>query len=133
MSKKQHSGSHAPAVAAERAHEGTECASGAAAAGAKRRRWTASRKFEAVICVVKGQSLDAVSRKYGIALSELSQWHKKFLSGAEELLKSKDVDDPNDSAKKELLAKIGEITMDNELLREKIRRLENGVPFHLRR
>lgn len=32
-----------------------------------------------------------------------------------------------------LQAKIGEITMDNDLLYEKIRRLENSVPFHLRK
>jgi hypothetical protein len=60
-------------------------------------------------------------------------WHKTFLSGAEEVLKVKEQSDPLESERKELLTKIGEITMDNELLREKIRRLENGLPFHLRR
>jgi len=48
-------------------------------------------------------------------------------------LEDKDVEESQDAGKKPLLSKIGEITMDNELLREKIRRLENGIPFHLRR
>jgi hypothetical protein len=55
------------------------------------------------------------------------------LSGAETALKTKDSEESTDAEKKTLLSKIGEITMSNELLREKIKRLENGVPFHLRR
>jgi hypothetical protein len=55
------------------------------------------------------------------------------LSGAESALKTKEADETQDAEKKALLSKIGEITMDCELLREKIRRLENGIPFHLRR
>ncbi len=133
MSKKNVSGQTTRAGAVERAPEGTEGANGAAPARAARKRWTAARKLEAVLCVVKGQSLDSVSRKYGISLHDLSDWHKKFLVGAEELFKTKEPDSSTDAEKKELHAKIGEITMDCELLREKIRRLENGVPFHLRR
>lgn len=130
MSQKNLSESTTPNGAAERAPEG---AIGAAPLGANRKRWTAVRKLEAVLCVVKGQSLDSVSRKYGVSLHDLSDWHKKFLAGAEDLLKTKEPDTTADAEKKGLLTKIGEITMDNELLREKIRRLENGVPFHLRR
>jgi transposase-like protein len=130
MSQKNLSESTTPAGAAERAPEG---AIGAAPAGATRKRWTAARKLEAVLCVVKGQSLDSVSRKYGVSLHDLSDWHKKFLAGAEDLLKAKEPDGTAEAEKKGFLTKIGEITMDNELLREKIRRLENGVPFHLRR
>jgi hypothetical protein len=48
-------------------------------------------------------------------------------------LKTKESDETTDAEKKALLSKIGEITMSNELLLEKIKKLENGVPFHLRR
>jgi hypothetical protein len=34
---------------------------------------------------------------------------------------------------KALRAKVGELIMDNDLLYEKIDRLEDGVPFHLRK
>jgi transposase-like protein len=98
-----------------------------------KRRWTAARKVEAVLCVLRGQSLESVSRKYAVGLHELSQWRDKVLTGAENALKTSVPDDSDDTEKRALLSKIGEITMANELLEEKIRRLENGVPFHLRR
>jgi len=118
------------AGATERVPEGTEGTNGV---GPATRRWTASRKLDAVMCVLRGQSLDAVSRKYGVSLHDLTLWRNKVLSGAESALKTKDIDETQDAEKKTLLSKIGEITMDCELLREKIKRLENGVPFHLRR
>jgi len=114
----------------ERVPEGTEGTNGVDPAT---RRWTATRKLDAVMCVLRGQSLDAVSRKYGVSLRDLTLWRNKVLSGAESALKTKDIDETQDAEKKMLLSKIGEITMDCELLREKIKRLENGVPFHLRR
>ena len=77
--------------------------------------------------------MDMVSRHYGIGQSALSKWYKTYLRGAEALLKGHESSEPFEDEKKELLTKIGQITMDNELLREKIRRLENGTPFHLRR
>jgi len=118
------------AGATERVPEGTEGTNGV---GPATRRWTASRKLDAVMCVLRGQSLDAVSRKYGVSLHDLTEWRNKVLSGAESALRTKDSDEPSDGEKRALLSKIGEITMANELLAEKIRKLENGVPFHLRR
>ena len=118
------------AGATERVPEGTEGTNGVDPAT---RRWTASRKLDAVMCVLRGQPLDTISRKYGVSLHDLTTWRNKVLSGAESALKTKDTDEPQDAEKKTLLSKIGEITMDCELLREKIRRLENGVLFHLRR
>ena len=106
---------------------------GATGVGPAKRRWTATRKLDAVMCVLRGQSLDAVSRKYGVSLHELTSWRNKVLSSAEFALKTKETTETSDPEKKALLSKIGEITMDCELLREKIKRLESGVPFHLRR
>jgi hypothetical protein len=68
-----------------------------------------------------------------VSLHELTEWHDTFVSVAQNALKSRPEDEPANGEKRELLAKIGEITMANELLLEKIRRLENGAPFHLRR
>jgi len=106
---------------------------GATGVGPAARRWTAIRKLEAVMCVLRGQSLDAVSRKYGIGLHDLTSWRDRVLAGAESALKTKETDDTQDAEKKALLSKIGEITMDYEVLKEKVKKLENGVPFHLRR
>jgi len=118
---------HGTAGATERVPEGTN------GVGPATRRWTASRKLDAVLCILRGQSLDSVSRKYGVSLHELTKWRNKVLSSAESALKSKESDESTDAEKKALLSKIGEITMSNELLLEKIKKLENGVPFHLRR
>jgi transposase len=106
---------------------------GATGVGSAKRRWTASRKLDAVMCVLRGQSLDTVSRKFGVSLHELTAWRNKVLAGAELALKAKESDETPDAEKKALLSKIGEVTMDCELLREKIKKLENGIPFHLRR
>ncbi len=115
---------------AEGAPDGFE---GATGVGPAKRRWTVSRKLDAVMCLLRGQSLDAVSRKYGVSLHELSGWRNKVLAGAESALKARVVDETQDAEKKALLSKIGEITMDYEVLKEKVKKLENGIPFHLRR
>jgi hypothetical protein len=116
--------------ATERVPEGTE---GTNDVGPVAHRMTASRRLDAVMCVLRGQSLDAVTRKYGVSLHDLSAWRDKVLSSAETALKTKLSVESTDAEKRVLLLKIGEITMANELLAEKIRRLENGIPFHLRR
>lgn len=121
---------HATAGTTERVPDGFEGTSGV---GPAVRRMTATRKLDAVMCVLRGQSLDAVSRKYGVSLHDLTKWRDKVLSGAESALKTRETDETADAEKKSLLSKIGEITMANELLEEKIKKLENGVPFHLRR
>jgi len=102
----------------------------------KHKRWTAKRKFEAVLALIKNhKTLDELSRETGQPAHVLSQWRDEFLSKGEALFK--EAETPKEKALDEqvtrLQAKIGEITMDNDLLYEKIRRLENGVPFHLRK
>jgi transposase-like protein len=106
---------------------------GATGVGPAKQRWTSSRKLDAVMSVLRGQSLDAVSRRFGVSLHELTSWRNKVLAGAELALKARVSDEMPDAEKKALLSKIGEITMDYEVLKEKVKKLENGVPFHLRR
>lgn len=102
----------------------------------KHKRWTAKRKFEAVLELIKNhKTLDELSRETGQPAYVLSQWRDDFLCKGESLFK--EAETPKEKALDDqvtrLKAKIGEITMDNDLLYEKIRRLENGVPFHLRK
>lgn len=85
------------------------------------KRWTAARKMEIVLRYIRGESLDGLSREIGIAASQIEQWHHKVLKGMELSLKDRE-DDPLhndlDLAKK----RIGELSMENELLREKSRK-----------
>jgi transposase-like protein len=95
----------------------------------REKRFSARRKIELVLRLLKGESLDALSRETGLLAAKLSQWRDEFLAAGEAGLKSRP---PGEGLtvdqKKELQAKVGELTMDNELLRAKIAHLEQGLP-----
>ena len=49
----------------------------------ERGRFSAKRKLDAVIRVIKGEPLDALSREFGVTAATLSEWRDQFLAGAE--------------------------------------------------
>ena len=116
-----------PAVGAKRA-----VASGAATA--KGGRFSAPRKAEAVFRLLRGEDLELLSRKLGVIASTLSLWREKFLAAGQSSLKGKagKMDERDDQISR-LKKKVGELTMDNELLREKVQRLEDNFPLTHRR
>lgn len=87
----------------------------------KQKRWTATRKLEIVLRCLRGEAVDEVSREVGVTACEIEGWQQRVLRGGEEHLKSR-VGDPLgaelDAAKK----RIGELSMENELLKEKEKR-----------
>jgi len=88
--------------------------------------------MEAVVRLLRGEGLEVLSRELGVTAATLSGWRETFLAGGAGALKSR----PQDAREEEvarLRAKVGEITMANELLEEKIERLEAGRPLGLRR
>ncbi|MFV1877766.1 helix-turn-helix domain-containing protein [Nioella sp.] len=93
---------------------------------------TARRKQEAVLRVLRGEPLEMVAREIGATVADLSGWRDRFLDGGTASLKSRRRDDRDDRIM-QLKAKLGEITMDNELLYEKIARMEAGSPLGRRR
>ena len=95
-------------------------------------RFSAKMKLAAVQRLLRGESLDAVSRDVNVAAHRLSEWRDRVLTAAESALKARDRDE-RDAEIDRLKAKVGEITMDNELLDEKIARLEGGRPLARRR
>ena len=101
-------------------------------AAPRQRRMSAGRKQEAVLRVLRGESLDVVSRELGVTAADVSGWRESFLAAGAASLKSRPEDD-RDRSIKAMREKIGEMTMANELLEAKIDRLEAGVPFRLRR
>lgn len=115
------------AVAAKRA-----VASGAATA--KGGRFSAPRKAEAVLRLLRGEDLELLSRKLGVIASTLSLWREQFLAAGQSSLKGKTgKKDERDDQISRLKKKVGELTMDNELLREKVHRLEDNFPLTHRR
>ena len=115
----------APSARARHAGDG-----GAVAGGAS--RFSAKRKLAVVQRLLRGESLEAVSREENVPVHRLTEWRDKVLMGAESALKERERDARDDEIAR-LKAKVGEITMDNELLHARIDKLEGGRPLARRR
>lgn len=57
------------------------------------KRWTATRKMEVILQLMKGEPIDVLSREIGIPASEIEAWRQAVIKGAEAALKAR-VDDP---------------------------------------
>lgn len=97
-----------------------------------RGRFSARRKTEAVLRLLRGEDLDTLSRELGVTAATLSSWREAFLDGGTAAMKSRPTDD-RDELISRLQAKVGQLTMDNELLGQKCQHLEAGRPFAPRR
>jgi transposase len=91
-------------------------------------RWSAKRKTTVVLELLRGADLESTSRKHRVTAATLSEWRERFLAGGEAMLKSRE-NDAEDEEVKRLKSVVAGICVDNELLREKITRLENGRPL----
>jgi hypothetical protein len=93
-------------------------------------RWSAARKRDVVLRLLRGESIEAVSRHVSVEPYRLEQWRERALAGLDAGLKDRAEDDPVQAGLGAAYKRLGELGMENELLREKIARLEGGVPFH---
>ena len=111
-------------------------AGAAAAAGADNGRepgrFSARRKTETILRLLRGEALDGVARELGVTAATLAQWREQFLAGGQSALKSRPADERDDEIQR-LRAKVGEITLNNELLLDRCQRLEGGLPLAWRR
>ena len=97
------------------------------------------RKPLAIIFVARREpvqgTLEIVARELGVTAADLSGWREAFLEAGAASLKARARDD-RDKTIDRLRTKVGELTMDTELLQAKIERLEaggGGGPFGSRR
>lgn len=93
---------------------------------AERGRFSARRKTEAVLRLLRGEDVDTVSRELGVTAATLSGWRGHFLTGGQSALKIRPADDRDEEVQR-LRAKVGEIMMANELLLERARRAEGDL------
>lgn len=93
-------------------------------------RWTASRKREVVLRMFRGESLDKLSRELGVEIYRLEEWRDRAMLSMDEGLKKRK-GDPVQAELDSAMKRIGELTMENELLVERCRR--SNVPFPKRR
>lgn len=84
-------------------------------------RWTVTRKREVALRLLRGEPLDALARELGVEIYRLEEWKNRALAGIDASLRERD-GDPLERELQSARGKIGELMMDNELLREKMRR-----------
>jgi len=104
----------------------TEDAPESSAAGGG--RWSAKRKVSVVLELLRGADLESTSRKYRVTAATLTEWRDRFLAGGETGLKSREAD-VEDEERRRLKSVVASVSVENELLREKIARMENGRPL----
>ena len=95
----------------------------------ERGRFSAPRKAAAVLRLLRGESLELLARELGVTAATLAGWRDDFLAAGQAALKSRPAEDRDEEIAR-LRAKVGELTMDNELL---LQRCRTESPFALRR
>jgi Transposase len=96
------------------------------------KRFSVQRKMAIVARLLRGEPLELVARETNVSIARLSEWRDRALTGAATALKERERDDRDDEIAR-LKAKVGEITMDNELLYAKIATMEGKRPLAHRR
>lgn len=96
-------------------------------------RWLANKKTDAVMRLLRGEALDVLSREWKIEAHHLAKWRDEFLEGGKARLIGHRPDDDDEAGRerKVLLGKIGELTIDNDILRAAARK--RGLPIPPRR
>jgi transposase len=87
---------------------------------AEKGRFSARKKVAAILRMLRGEELDGLSRELDVTAATLSAWRETFLAAGAAGLKKR----PGTAADEEvrrLKAMLGELTMRNELLRERCR------------
>jgi hypothetical protein len=92
-------------------------------------RWSLSRKRDVVLRLMQGDPVDGLSRRLAVPVWKLEEWRQRGLAGIDAGLRERD-DDPKERALAEAHRRIGELNMENELLRA---RLEKPSPLARRR
>ena len=117
------------------AAEGARRATGAAAPGATAgplapgQRWSLARKREVALRLLRGESVELLSRELGVEIHRLTNWRDRAMAGIDNGLRER-AGDPLQVELEAAVQRVGELSMEVELLRERCHR--NG-PLALRR
>ena len=82
--------------------------------------------------VLRGEPLETIARELNVTAARLSEWRGRALAAAEAAMKERGRDGRDEELLR-LRAKLGEVTMANELLERKVAALEEGRPLGRRR
>src|SRR5690349_18732389 len=93
-----------------------------------RRPVVGQAQVSVILELLRGADLESTSRKYRVTAATLIAWRDRFLTGGEGGLKSRETE-VEDEERRRLRSVVASVSVENELLREKIARLENGRPL----
>jgi hypothetical protein len=85
------------------------------------KRWSAHRKKDAVLRMLRGEPTELLSQELSIEAGRLEEWHDRALQGIEDALKFRE-GDPHLAELEAAMRRIGEITLENEMLRERLKK-----------
>jgi transposase len=101
--------------------EGARSATGGdPSAAAEVKRWSTNRKREVVLRLLRGESVDAISREVSVPIYKLEQWRDRALNGMESGLKERE-NDPIERQLDEANRRIGELVMEVDILQKERR------------
>jgi transposase len=101
--------------------EGARSATGGEpGAAAEVKRWSAGRKKEVVLRLLRGEPVDAISREVSVPIYKLERWRDRALAGIDTGLKERE-NDPLERQLDEANRRIGELVMEVEILQKERR------------
>ena len=81
-----------------------------------------------ILELLRGADVESTSRKYRVTAATLSDWRDRFLAAGEAGIKSREVN-VEDEEKRRLKSVVAGLSVEAELLREKIALIEGGRPL----
>ncbi len=84
-------------------------------------RWSLARKHEVVLRLLRGEPVEAVSRQLGVPVWHLERWRARALAGLKAGLRERS-EEPAERELAEAHRRIGELSMEVEVLRARIER-----------
>ncbi len=91
-------------------------------------RWSAGRKMDVVLRLLRGEKLEELSRELGVEAHRLAAWRDEFLDGGKEALKGRPPSSPDDRRIREAERKIGELTLQNEIWKKVAEKRGVSIP-----
>ena len=98
-----------------------------------RPRWSAGKKTDAVLRLLRGEPLEVLSRELGVEAHRLAAWRDDFLEAGKHSLKGQRADRSQDRSQedrqlKEAERKVGQLTLENEILRAAAEKRGLSIP-----
>lgn len=92
----------------------------------QKKKWSSAAKFEIALCAIKGElTLNAICQRYKVAPSLVHKWKKQLVDHGAHLFEKEDkkgeaVINELKGKQSKLYAKIGQLTMERDVLKKSV-------------